>query len=74
MSENPRNVTVHGRRTSMRLEPELWEALEGIAARNGATLHQVCTAVESGRRDGQSRTSAVRAFIVRNLRLQQAAE
>jgi predicted DNA-binding ribbon-helix-helix protein len=40
-----RNVTVAGHRTSMRLEPSMWEALEEICRREGRTVHQVCTEV-----------------------------
>lgn len=63
-----RNVTVNGRRTSLRLERAAWEALDQICECEGLTLHEVCTAVE-GVRFGSSRTSTVRAFIVTYFRL-----
>jgi len=58
-----KNVTVNGRRTSLRLEQASWDALRDICACEGLTTHELCSMVES-RRHGASRTSAVRAFIV----------
>ena len=63
-----KNVTVGNLRTSLRLEPEIWEALDEICAREGITVHQLCTLVDDYRR-GNSRTSAVRAFIVTYFRM-----
>ena len=58
-----RNVTVDGHRTSLRLETDVWDALEEICSREGLSVHEVCTLVEH-RRAGSSRTAAVRAFIL----------
>ncbi len=58
-----RNVNLADRRTSLRLEPAMWDALEEIARREGQTLHQVCNLVES-RRVVLSLTAAVRVFIL----------
>lgn len=58
-----RNVTVDGHRTSLRLEQDVWEALEEICEREDMSVHEVCTLIEQ-RRTGSSRTAAVRAFIL----------
>ncbi|MCE2509847.1 MAG: ribbon-helix-helix domain-containing protein [Alphaproteobacteria bacterium] len=58
-----RNVTVAGHRTSMRLEPSMWEALEEICRRERRTVHDVCTEVDA-RRHESTLTAALRAFIV----------
>lgn len=58
-----KNVTINGRRTSLRLEQASWEAMVDICACEGLTLHELCSLIET-RRSGASRTSAVRAFIV----------
>ncbi|MCW8914704.1 MAG: ribbon-helix-helix domain-containing protein [Magnetovibrio sp.] len=58
-----RNVTVDGHRTSLRLEQDVWEALEEICERENKSVHEMCTLVEQ-RRKGSSRTAAVRAFIL----------
>lgn len=59
-----RNVRVAGRRTSIRLEPDLWERLQEIAANSGRTVHDVCSEIRE-RNPGISLTSAIRVFIVR---------
>lgn len=58
-----KNVTVNGRRTSLRLEQISWKALEDICQFENLTLHALCSMIEL-QRHGSSRTSAVRAFIV----------
>ncbi|MGE0256284.1 MAG: ribbon-helix-helix domain-containing protein [Alphaproteobacteria bacterium] len=58
-----RNVTVGGRRTSLRLEPEFWDALADIATREGLTLDHLCSLIDS-QRGGLSRTAAIRIYIV----------
>lgn len=58
-----RNVTVNGHRTSIKLEPDMWEALEEICDREGSSVSEICTRVERRRRQS-SLTAAVRVFIV----------
>jgi predicted DNA-binding ribbon-helix-helix protein len=58
-----RNVTINGRRTSLRLERASWEALDDICKCEKLTTHELCTLIDDSRH-GSSRTSAVRAFIV----------
>ena len=62
-----RNVTVHRRRTSMRLEPEYWDALEALAARRDQTVHELVSDIASAMNPGDSLTSAVRVEILRAL-------
>ena len=58
-----RNVTSTTGRTSMRLEPELWAALEEICHREGMTLADLVKAIEQRAHPG-GRTSAVRVFAL----------
>lgn len=58
-----RNVTINGRRTSIRLEQENWGALEEVCLRESMDIHQLCALVEEHRHIS-NRTSAIRAFIV----------
>jgi predicted DNA-binding ribbon-helix-helix protein len=58
-----KNVTVDGRRTSIRLEPYMWEALEEVCRRRGLTLHEFCTEVDT-RRSASSLTAAIRVAIL----------
>ncbi len=67
-----KNVTINGRRTSLRLEQASWDAINDICQCEGLTLHELCSLIET-RRQGASRTSAVRAFIVTYFRTVVAA-
>jgi predicted DNA-binding ribbon-helix-helix protein len=58
-----RNVTALRGRTSMRLEPELWAALEEICRREKLTLGEVVKRVEQRVSPG-GRTGAVRVYVL----------
>lgn len=58
-----RNVTIRGRRTSLRLEPAMWDALYEIAEREGLTIHELCTQIQS-RRQESTLTAAIRVHIL----------
>ena len=62
-----RNVISGAGRTSMRLEPELWDALREIANRERSDLGTIIRQIESQSPSG-GRTSAVRVFIVQYFR------
>ncbi len=62
-----RNVTISGRRTSMKLEPDMWDALEEICRREDRTVHDVCTMI-SERHMGNNLTAAIRGFILNYFR------
>ncbi|MCI0430577.1 MAG: ribbon-helix-helix domain-containing protein [Rhodospirillales bacterium] len=58
-----RNVWIGRRRTSLRLEPTMWQALEEVARNSDLTIHQVCTLIDE-RRQESSLTAAVRVFLL----------
>lgn len=58
-----RNVVAGRGRTSMRLEPELWEALLEICEREGHDMSTLVRRVEQSGHAG-GRTSAVRVFVL----------
>ena len=58
-----RNVRVSGRRTSLRLEPQMWDALDEIALREGLSVGELCTKLD-GSRSASALTAAVRVFIM----------
>lgn len=62
-----RNVIVSGRRTSMRLEPDMWDALAEICRREHTTVHELCSRIDGLRRGG-SLTSATRVYVMRYFR------
>ncbi|MFA4994996.1 MAG: ribbon-helix-helix domain-containing protein [Bdellovibrionales bacterium] len=64
-----RNVVISGRRTSVRLEPEMWDGLREICQRERSTMHQVCTTVSLQKMDETSLTAAIRVFVMRYFRL-----
>lgn len=59
-----KNVTVLGRRTSIRLEPEMWQALVDIASREKCSIHDICSLVCMRRTRNSSLTAAIRVFIM----------
>ncbi len=59
-----RNVTVSGRRTSLRLEPSMWEALGEVCRREGVSASELCSEIDRKRRRGSSLTAAVRVFLL----------
>jgi predicted DNA-binding ribbon-helix-helix protein len=64
-----RNVVVSGRRTSVRLEPEMWDGLREVCLRERANLHQICTTVSLQKLEDTSLTAAIRVFVMRYFRL-----
>jgi predicted DNA-binding ribbon-helix-helix protein len=57
------NVVVGGRRTSVRLEPVMWDALHDITRRRRATMHQLVTEIDRDR-TASTLTAAIRVYIV----------
>ena len=62
-----RNVVAGSGRTSMRLEPELWEALAEISARERQDINHLVRRIEGVGHEG-GRTSAVRVFVLQYFR------
>lgn len=58
-----RNVVAARGRTSMRLEPELWDALTEICRRESIRMGELVRRVEARGHAG-GRTSAIRVFIL----------
>ncbi len=61
-----RNVVVNGHRTSIRLEPTLWQALDYICKSRSCHINDICSEVADIQTDGGF-TSAVRTFVVSSL-------
>ena len=59
-----RNITVLGRRTSVRLEPEMWRALREIAVRERCRIHDLCSVVQMRKNPETSFTAAIRVFVM----------
>lgn len=59
-----KNITVAGKRTSIRLEPEMWNALKDIAKREHTTIHNICTLIALRKTDEASLTASIRVFLM----------
>lgn len=58
-----RNIVVAGRRTSVRLEPVMWEALLEITRQQETNVNQLVTEIDR-QRNSSSLTAAIRVYIV----------
>ena len=59
-----KNVTINGHRTSVRLEPAMWNSLTDICRRERTTIHTVCSAIAQHKPEETSLTAAIRVFIM----------
>lgn len=59
-----RNITIFDRRTSIRLEPEMWSALSDISLRERCSVHDICTLVYVRKSSVTSLTAAIRVFLM----------
>lgn len=59
-----RNITVLGKRTSVRLEPEMWRELKGISARERCSIHDLCSLISLRKGKKTSLTAAIRVFLM----------
>lgn len=59
-----RNITVLGKRTSIRLESQMWTAMKEIADREHCTIHELCSLIAMRRKPGLSLTASIRIFLM----------
>jgi predicted DNA-binding ribbon-helix-helix protein len=59
-----RNVKVHGHRTSVRLEAQMWDCMMDICRREFCTADDVCSYVAERKPPRASLSSSLRAFIL----------
>ena len=59
-----KNITVNGKRTSIRLENLMWDSFHEIAAREKLTIHQLATEISNRTSDDTSLTASIRLFIM----------
>jgi len=58
-----RNIVVAGHRTSVRLEPVMWDALLEIARQRETNVNRLVTEIDR-QRNSSSLTAAIRVYIV----------
>jgi predicted DNA-binding ribbon-helix-helix protein len=59
-----RNVNVHGHRTSIRLEPQIWNILAEICRREFCTLHDICSYAAKRKAPHGSLASSLRVVVL----------
>ena len=59
-----KNITVCKKRTSVRLEPEMWEALNDVSERETCTVHDLCSLISLRKKPETSMTAAIRVFLM----------
>ena len=63
-----RNVFIGRHRTSIRLEPAMWDSLAEICRREDLSLHEICGLIDARRR-ASSLTAAIRVFALTYFRV-----
>lgn len=63
-----RNIMIAKRRTTVRLEAAVWDALDDICSNEGVTRHELCTRIDQARGEA-NRAQAVRATVINYFRL-----
>lgn len=58
------NITVLGKRTSIRLEPEMWSALREICKIEKCRISDICSLVSLRKNRSTSLTGAIRVFMM----------
>jgi predicted DNA-binding ribbon-helix-helix protein len=58
-----RNVTMSSHRTSMRMEPEMWDAIQDICRRENMPTDELIRQAEAAAGEG-GRSSAVRIYVL----------
>jgi predicted DNA-binding ribbon-helix-helix protein len=67
-----RSIVVAGRKTTVSLEQQFWEALKEIATERGSTLQSLVTSIKRERRNGNL-SSKIRVYVLDHFRDQIAA-
>ncbi len=66
-----RSIAIAGHRTSISLEEPFWEELRRIAQARGVALQRLVAEIDAGRA-GENLSSALRLFVLEDLRAGQA--
>ena len=64
-----RNIRIHGRRTSIRLDEQMWQALNEIAEIENCNIHDLCSTVYDSKDRDTGFTAALRSFLMNYYRM-----
>ena len=59
-----RNITVNKKRTSIRLESQMWISLKEISDREKCSVHDICGLIYQKKSENITLTAAIRIFIM----------
>lgn len=59
-----KNIRINGRRTSVRLEPEMWKSLNHIADLEECNIHDIASEIARAKHPRTSMTAAIRVFVM----------
>ena len=59
-----RNIVIDEHRTSVRLEPQMWDGLREICYRERQNIHEICTNIAKRKPVNASLTAAIRVFVI----------
>lgn len=59
-----RSILINGKRTSVRLEDNMWSSLKDIAKREKTDVHRICTVLSETKDKKMTLTSKIRVFIM----------
>jgi predicted DNA-binding ribbon-helix-helix protein len=57
------NIAVSGRRTTIRLEEEMWESLKNIAQLEGCSINDLCERIDKQKQHRESLSSSIRVCV-----------
>jgi len=65
-----RNIHVGEKKTSVTLEPLVWELLHNIAEEQNFSVHELCTFINDRKNGDASLASALRVFVMAYMNIQ----
>ncbi|MGH1375535.1 MAG: ribbon-helix-helix domain-containing protein [Alphaproteobacteria bacterium] len=64
-----RNIFIHEKRTSVTLEPQVWNILHEIAEEQECGVHELCSFIYDRKNPDSSLASAIRVFLISYLNI-----
>gem|GEM_PF-1537229 len=64
-----RNIKLGEMRTSVTLEPQVWNVLNDVAAEHDCDIHQLCEMINERKSPKSSLASAIRVFLISYLQI-----
>lgn len=59
-----KNIRVHDRRTSVRIEEQLWDSLQDVCSRENLSVDQIATLISDHKTHSTSLVGAMRTFLI----------